>query len=93
MKGADQKTCTPIMGGVFGGGFGMLRCAPKSRAKKNQNNTAKMVQSAAEMKNGFGLGKNDLNMKPLSGAVENNPNKLESLKIIASLPGNATFVA
>ena len=62
MKGFDQKTETPMIGGSVSAGFGNPMLAPKFRAKKNQNKTAANAHKIADQKNALGLGKKDTNI-------------------------------
>lgn len=51
-----------MMGGVPAGGFGSPMYCPQYFAAMNQKTTVNNPQTAAEVKNAFGLGKNDLNI-------------------------------
>ena len=51
-----------MIGGVPSAGFGSPMNCPQSFAAKNHSRTQNSDQTAADVKNTFGLGKNDLNI-------------------------------
>jgi hypothetical protein len=63
MKDLDQKTVTPTI--VLAAG-GSPKTAPNCSPPKNQSKIAARLQRAAEVKNNFGLGKNDTNTVAIS---------------------------
>ena len=61
MNAGDQKLVMPMMGGASGAAGGKPKWAPRPSPTKNQKRTAASAQSTAEVKNSFGLGKNETN--------------------------------